>query len=75
MYDYERESPAWRSLSGYAVKLLIALRGRCFGFNNGEIKLGVRAAAEELGTSPHTAGRAFTELQAKGFIRCTRASL
>jgi hypothetical protein len=75
IHDWERESPAWRALSGNAVKLLIAVRGRYFGSNNGAIALGVREAAAELGMGIDTAARAFRELEALGFIRCARESV
>jgi hypothetical protein len=35
MLHSELDTDAWRALSGNAVKLLIALRGRHFGSNNG----------------------------------------
>jgi hypothetical protein len=61
-------SPAWRSLSGAALKLLMELRTRYHGTNNGKLALSLDHAAELLGLGKATVQRAFVELQAKGFI-------
>ena len=65
-------SPAWRSLSGAAIKVFIELRCHYNGQNNGELFLSYGSAAERLGLSRSTVKRAFDELQTKGFIRKTR---
>lgn len=61
---------AWRALTP-AAKALYPLLKRKVGGNtglNGQIGLGVREAAEYLGTNKDTAARAFHDLEAKGFI-------
>lgn len=62
------QSPAWRSLSGGAVKVWIELRSRFNGGNNGKLSLPFEQACEMLGMSKTTVGRAFAELEEKGFI-------
>lgn len=62
------KSPAWRSLSGAAVKVFLELHTRFNGGNNGRLHLSMNEAAEALGIGKATAQRAFTDLEAKGFI-------
>lgn len=68
------EEPAWKSLSSAAQSLYPWLKlewhGRDFN-NNGKIRLSVRQAAACMGVSKATAGSAFKDLQAKGFIVVT----
>jgi hypothetical protein len=54
--------PAFKTLTGNAVKLLLYIRQRFNGANNGQISYSVREAAELLRCSKDTAGRAFQEL-------------
>jgi AraC-like DNA-binding protein len=61
--------PAWRSLGGPAAKIWIELRSSFNGRNNGHIFLSYEDAATRLHLSKTTVARAFTELEAKGFIR------
>jgi DNA-binding transcriptional MocR family regulator len=61
-------SPAFRSLSGPALKIWVELRSRFNGYNNGKLSLSLNAAATLLGMSKSTAARAFEELETKGFI-------
>jgi hypothetical protein len=68
------DSPAWRDLSGNAVKLLMAIWRRHNGRNNGEISFSEREGAAILKVNQTTAGRAFDELMSHGFIVCTRQS-
>ena len=56
---------AWLSLSGDAVKLLIAVWRRHNGANNGEISFAVREA-EEIGLGRNKASKAFKELIDRG---------
>ena len=63
------QSPAWRSLSGNATKLLLELCTRFNGGNNGDLSLSLDDAAELLNIGKTTAGRAYKEPQAKGFIQ------
>jgi len=65
-------SPAWRSLSGSAVKVWIELRCRFYGPNNGKLSLSFDEAARLLGMGKATVQRAFTELQDKGFVEVVR---
>lgn len=65
-------SPAFRSLSGAAVKVLVELRCRFDGENNGRLHLSYSEAAKLLGLGKATIHRAFDELQVKGFLRLTR---
>lgn len=62
------KSPAWRSLSGAAVKVFFELHTRFHGGNNGRIHLSMNEAAAALGLGKATVQRAFDELQLKGFI-------
>jgi DNA-binding transcriptional ArsR family regulator len=62
-------SPAWRSLSGPAVKVWLELRSRFNGRNNGELSLSLDEASRLLGMSKSTVRRVFVELEEKGFIR------
>ncbi|GAB5437847.1 MarR family transcriptional regulator [Falsiruegeria mediterranea] len=62
------KSPAWRSLSGVAIKLWCELHTRFNGGNNGQIHLSMNEAAEVLGLGKATVQRAFDDLQAKGFL-------
>ena len=65
-------SAAFRSLSGGALKVLVELRCRFNGGNNGKVFLSYQEASDKLGMSKSTAARAFAELKAKGFIRVAR---
>ena len=62
------KSPAWRSLSGSAIKVWFELHARFSGGNNGSIHLSMNEAAQILGLGKATVQRAFVELEAKGFI-------
>lgn len=65
------ETPAWRALSSTAQALYPWLKLEWKGpqaNNNGQISLPVREAAERVGCSKDAAGRAFHDLQAKGFL-------
>jgi hypothetical protein len=62
------QSAAWRSLSGAAIKILVELRTRFNGGNNGRLSLSWDEAARTLGIGKATVGRAFEELLKKGFV-------
>jgi DNA-binding transcriptional MocR family regulator len=66
------KSPAFRSLSGSALKVFIEVRTRFHGGNNGDLSLSMDEAAQLLGIGKATAQRAFAELEAKGFLKMTR---
>jgi hypothetical protein len=65
------QSPAWRSLSGPAVKVLLEVRCRFHGANNGSLSLSLEQAADLLGLGKATVYCAFKELQKKAslFVR------
>lgn len=69
------QSDAYRSLSGAAGKVFWELRSRYNGSNNGQIRLSQQEAADLLRMSKSTAGRAFDELEQKGFIIKTRQGM
>jgi DNA-binding transcriptional MocR family regulator len=66
------KSPAFRSLSGSALKVFIEVRTRSHGGNNGDLSLSMDEAARLLGIGKATAQRAFAELEAKGFLMMMR---
>jgi hypothetical protein len=66
------DSPAFQYLSPRAVKLLILIRRRYNGFNNGKIAVAQREAAHLLRISTSLIGAIFIELQAHGFIQLVR---
>lgn len=63
------DSAAWRRLSPNARCVWMEIVRRYNGFNNGDIPLSCREAAELCNISKNTAGRAFQELQDKGFVK------
>lgn len=62
------KSPAWRSLSGAALKVFFELHLRYNGGNNGTLVLSMNEAVQALGIGKATAQRAFQELEEKGFV-------
>jgi hypothetical protein len=65
------QTDAWRALSSTAQALYPWIKLEWHGpnsNNNGKLRLSVRQAAECLGCNRKTAGRAFSDLQAKGFL-------
>lgn len=65
-------SPAWRSLSGPAVKVWVEIRSRFNGWNNGDLSVSLDEASRLLGMGKATAKRAFAELEEKGFLKMTK---
>ena len=65
-------SPAFRSLSGAALKVFIELRTRFNGRNNGRLTLSWDEAARLLHLGKSTIGRALEELKEKGLIVMTK---
>jgi DNA-binding transcriptional ArsR family regulator len=65
-------SDSFRRLGGPALKILVELRCRFCGYNNGKITLSMDEAARLLGLSKGTVSRALVELQDKGFIQLKR---
>jgi hypothetical protein len=65
------ETPAWRALSPLAQALYPWIKFEWKGpqaNNNGRISLPVRDAAQRMGRDKDAVGRAFHDLQAKGFL-------
>lgn len=62
------QSNAFRSLNGASLKVFLELRSRFHGSNNGRLHLSQQECARLLNISKSTAGRAFKELEEKGFI-------
>jgi hypothetical protein len=62
------KSPAWRSLSGSAVKLWLELHTRFNGSNNGRLTLSYAEAADNLGMGKASVQRAYQELVDHGFL-------
>lgn len=65
------KSPAWRSLTGAAMKVFFELHTRFNGSNNGQVRLSMNEATEALGLGKATVQRAYDELQDKGFLALT----
>jgi len=65
-------SPAWRTLSGPAVKVWIELRARYNGSNNGKLTLSLDEGARQLRMGKNTVRRALDELESRGFIALLR---
>lgn len=63
------DSPAYHSLSPVARCVWHEIRRRYNGFNNGDIPLSCREAAERVGIGKDTACRAFDELMDRGFVK------
>jgi hypothetical protein len=68
------ETPAWRDLSGFAVKAWLDIVLRYDGHNNGRIVVSGREVAARIGVSHATAARAILELENAGFLRLMKAS-
>ena len=70
LFDYEQiESQAFKYLTGGALKLLIMVRKRFNGVNNGHISFSVREGNDLFVYSMNTVARYFDELVDKGFLR------
>jgi hypothetical protein len=72
LHHYMLKTDAWRALSPFARAIYIQIGFRYDGANNGGIAYSVRDAATECDMNKDTAGRAFKELAARGFIEETR---
>ena len=78
----ERELPAWKALGWPARTIYFHLRRRCFTEtarkkasvknNNGEVFASPRTLADETGGNVKTMMAALADLQAKGWIVCTK---
>lgn len=68
IFRRQMQSPAWKQLSGSAVKTLLAIADLENGQNNGEIYFSDRHGAEMTGLSRNTVRRSIDELLELGFI-------
>lgn len=73
----EEDLPAWIAMGPWARLAYLRLKRRLyvngkFGNNNGSIYISTREMAEKLGCDRKTASAAMAELQAKGWIVCTK---
>ena len=75
----ETRLPAWRALSSSAKAAYMHFKVRCrtegknLKFNNnGRVALSARVLASEMGCTPRTAMSAMADLQAKGWVICTK---
>jgi len=69
LYWWELETEAYRSLGPHARALLVELKFRFNGNNNGFISLSQDEAAGLLNCARGTAAKAFADLEAKGFVK------
>jgi hypothetical protein len=67
-------TPAWEHLSPHACKLLLAIRQRHTGMNNGAIPYSIKEAKQLLRCGSDRARACFDELVDKGFIKVARDS-
>jgi len=74
LFHWMTDTPAWHSLSGWAIAAYIDLARHYNGINNGELCLSAREFAIGRQCSRQTATRAITELVEKGFVEITRDS-
>src|SRR5688572_2824868 len=65
---YMLKTEAWKALGAVPRAILIEIKFRYNGTNNGRIPYSIREAAAALKIGKSTAGEAFDALQAKGFI-------
>ncbi len=72
LYHDFTDCPAWRDLSGNAIKLLVALMRLDKGGDNGALFMSVRDAAAAIGVTTNTASKLFRELEEHGFISATQ---
>ena len=74
----EKKLPSWKALSFSAREAYHQLRIRCFAEakkvnnNNGKIFRSPRKLAEDMGCSPRVAMKSLADLEAKGWIVCTK---
>jgi Helix-turn-helix domain len=72
VHFYMMRTEAWMALSATARAVYLQIGLRYNGSNNGRLALSVRDAASECNVAKDTAGKAFKELVALGFIEETR---
>ena len=69
MYRWEMDLDAYRFMSVYGRSLLMEVRRKFNGSNNGEIAMSAREAASLLCCDKDTAHKYLRELEEKGWIR------
>ncbi len=74
LHEYMARTPAWRELSGNAVKAWLEINLVFNGANNGMLAVSARLLGERIGLSHTAAARAIRELENVGFLRCVKAS-
>jgi hypothetical protein len=75
LFDFMARTPAWRGLSGIAVKAWLDINLSAYnGSNNGKLAVPSRALGERIGVHHSAAARAIRELENAGFLRCIKAS-
>ncbi len=67
--SHEFNSEALKSLHPYGLSILLQLRWRFNGKNNGDIHLGIKSAQKLIGVGRRPVQRGFRELQEKGFAK------
>ncbi|MFT3673155.1 hypothetical protein [Aestuariivirga sp.] len=68
------DSPAFDSLGLCARQAYVEIARLYNGRNNGSLALSARGLAQRLHVSKATAGRALSDLEARGFIECVKAA-
>lgn len=74
IHRWMTDSPAYRSLSSVARAALIEFGLAYDGTNNGYIAMAVRTLGDRLDVGRNVAQRAISELEDRGFLRCTEDS-
>jgi hypothetical protein len=74
LYEHIEKTPAWRDLSGTAVKAWLSIGLMHNGTNNGHIAVSSRELGKRIGAHHSVAARAILELENAGFLRCVKAS-
>ena len=69
IFHWEMDSPAWKEMTAYGRTIVLELRKRFNGSNNGEIHLSVREAAKAIDCHRDTAAKALREVEEKGWVR------
>lgn len=73
LHHYMLKCPAWETMPGTSLKILIEVWKRHNGVNNGEIVYGTREAAQ-VGIGKSQAAVALKDLQDRGFLKVARNS-
>jgi hypothetical protein len=66
------ESPAYKALDGWSVKLLVDIGKQYTGYNNGDMNAAYSIMKERGWRSPSTLNKALKRLQEVGLIQLTR---